>query len=134
VGVVVRAAVARGRDEEDVRGVRARDGVEQRLGEGSSAPAVVGGHDVQTVTVLQVGEVVHRLDRVGQRAAGAAEELAADEGDLVVDTDDPCAVGLGPDGPRNVRAVVVEIPLAPAVGDAVVAVGKVPAVAVGRGG
>jgi hypothetical protein len=74
--VVVRAGVARSRDEQDAGGVGAADGIVQCPGVAAAAPAVVGRDEVQVVPGLEVGEVVDGLDGVGQRSSVGSQELA----------------------------------------------------------
>src|SRR5688572_10415545 len=107
--VVVVGIVAGRGDEQDVGVVGAADRVLQALREATAAPRVVGGDDVQAMAGLQVGDVVHRLDRVGGGAAATAQELGADQLDAApAHAGHALAVAAGAgDRARHVRAVVV---------------------------
>ena len=109
-GVVVRAAVARGGDEEDAPLQVRLDRVEERLREAAAAPAVVGRDDVDAA-VLHELDVLHAIDRVGDAAAARGrQELAGHDPDRPVDADDADAVVAGgPDRPGHVGAVAVVV-------------------------
>ena len=105
-------------------GVGSGDGGFQGLRVAAAAPGVVGGHHVDAGD-LQVGEVVHGLDRVGGGAAVPSEELGREELDVPGHAGDADAVATaGADGPRHVGPVVVSR----AVEDGVVAAVEVPPV------
>ncbi len=74
---------------------------------------------------LEVGEVVHRLHRVGRGATVAAKELAAHQLHAPAHASDTDSVAADPaDGPGDMRAVVI----ARAVEDGAVVAVEVPAV------
>ena len=105
-------------------GVGAGDGIFQALRVAPAAPGVVGGHHVEALARLQLGEVVHRLDRRWRWCRQRAEELGREQPHVPVD-------------PGDAEAVVPLAPMVPAtwvpwasrraVVDGLVVIGEVPA-------
>ena len=96
IGIVVRRAVAGGRDKQHVGLVRPRDLVEERLRERTARPAVREHAHVRRTgreRRLHLDRELHRVDGVGECACPARrQELQAHHAREPVDAGDACAV------------------------------------------
>ena len=122
--LAVRRAVACRGDEQHAGCIRARERIAECLRKTTAAPRIVGGDD-RHAGHAQCGEVVHRLDRVGRRAAACAQELCAHQLHAPAHAGHTLAVAANAaDGTGDMRAVIV----VHAIEDAVVVAIEVPAV------
>src|SRR5262245_66220375 len=92
LGIVIRVGITRGRDEKYVLFCGANNRIIKRLGISSATPRIAGRDDIQSVTDLQVGNVVDCQNGISGCPAARSQEFSGDEFHIPVDTRDSDAV------------------------------------------